>query len=335
MLISVAGQFCVDLVPRLSSARVEPGKLFDIGPLDIRLGGCVANTGLALRDLGADVELQAMIGDDPLGELAVKLLQAGGQVSARLTALPGVATSYTIVLEPGGADRTLWNHVGANARFDTAELVGDLLHLGYPPLIPAVLADGGAPLLSLFERARAAGMTTSLDFAFVDPESWLGTLDWPGLLGVMMAVTDVASPSVDDLRSMLGIEQPGSLDLADALCRDLIAAGAAVAMVTAGEHGLALRAAPAARLASGGRVLAALGPSWADAALTLPSIATHLVTSTGAGDAATAGLLCGLAEGLGPEASGRLAAATAAAVMSGRRPTPEVIAGLAPGLVRS
>lgn len=55
MLISVAGHFCVDLVPQLHSARVEPGQLIEVGPLDVRLGGCVANTGLALRDLGADV----------------------------------------------------------------------------------------------------------------------------------------------------------------------------------------------------------------------------------------------------------------------------------------
>lgn len=335
MFISVAGHFCVDLVPQLRTARVEPGQLIEVGPLDVRLGGCVANTGLALRDLGADVELQATVGDDPLGELAVNLLQQRGDVRGKVTRRQGAATSYSIVLEPGGADRTFWHHTGVNAGFD-AEAVrvdADLVHLGYPQLLPGALVDDAAPLVGLLQRARASGATTSLDFAVVDPTSPLGTLDWPRLLERLMAVTDVVSPSVDDLRSMLGIEQAGSLELADDLSRLLLRLGAAVAMVTAGEHGLALRTSSAARLAAGGRVLAALGEGWAGAALTLPSTATGSVTSTGAGDAATAGLLRGLAVGLAPNAAARLARATSAAVMAGRRPTPRVIANLDPSLL--
>lgn len=334
MFISVAGHFCVDLVPQLRTAQVEPGQLIEIGPLDVRLGGCVANTGLALRDLGADVELQATVGDDPLGEIAVSLLQRRGEVRRTVTRRQGAATSYSIVLEPGGADRTFWHHTGVNAGFDAeAVLVGaDLLHIGYPQLLPGAVADGASPLIGLLQRARTSGATTSLDFAVVDPTSPLGKLDWPELVDRLMAETDVVSPSVDDLRSMFGIRRAGSLELADDLCRRLLRAGAAVAMVTAGEHGLALRSAPTSRLAAGGRVLAALGAGWADVALTLPSTATRQVTSTGAGDAATAGLLCGLAFGLAPSAAARLARATAAAVMAGRRPTSEVIAYLDPSL---
>ncbi len=72
----------------------------------------------------------------------------------------GSATSYSVVVQPPGADRVFWHHTGANATYDGAglDVSGlDLLHLGYPALLPALLTDGGAPLAALLGRARAAG----------------------------------------------------------------------------------------------------------------------------------------------------------------------------------
>lgn len=297
------------------------------------LGGAVANTGLALRDLGCPTVLQAIIGDDGLGAAARYIL--GDLRADELIVRPDADTSYSIVLEPDGADRTFWHHTGVNASFDCTAVVleTDLLHLGYPQLLPSVMADEGAPLLDLLRRAGCAGITRSLDFAVVDPDSPVGKLDWPRLLPVILANTDVLSPSVDDLRSMLRITEPPTVELAAMLCQHMIAAGTAVAMLTAGDQGLALAVADADRLAAGGPVLAALGPDWPGAALQLPPLEppTH-VTSTGAGDAASAGLLRALLGGFSPAQALGLARATSAAIMSGQRPTPSVIANLAPDL---
>lgn len=315
--ISVTGHVCVDLVPGLTpAARFAPGQLIHTGPMDVRLGGAVGNTGRALLDLGADVTLQAVVGDDALADLADRLL--GDR--ARLRRLPGAATSYTLVLEPPGSDRTFWQFTGANARFDPTlvSVDTDLLHLGYPPLLPTSLADRAAPLRALFARAREAGVTTSLDLAVVDPQSPVAGHDWGAILDELLPLSDVVSPSVDDLVSMAGGEAGSSLESADAWCAWLLDHGVGVAMVTAGAAGLALRAAGRDRLVRGGRVLASVADAWAEAAVRLPARQAGDATSTGTGDAATAGALYGLAAGWGPGEAAELARSTAEAIRAGR-----------------
>lgn len=323
--ITVAGHLCVDLVPKLSAtARLAPGQLIQIGPMDARLGGAVANTGLDLLDLGANATLHAVLGDDALSVLLEHLL--GGRAEA--VRMVGETTSYSVVLEVGGADRTFWHHTGVNAKFDPA-LVGvdtDMLHLAYPPLLPGTLVDGAAPLCGLLARAKDAGATTSVDLAVVDPDSEIGSLDWPRILDRLLAVTDVISPSTDDLASMLGTADEPTLGLAEELCGYLLDRGAAVALVTAGAQGMVLRTANLERIQRGGRVLAALGHEWDSVTMRMPVEASvgH-ATSTGAGDAATAGLLHALAQGLGPQQAVDLAGTTSATIMAGKRPTPGLV----------
>lgn len=334
--ISVAGHFCVDLLPQLpAAARLAPGQLIDVGPLTVKLGGCVANTGLFLHDLGADVELQGTVGDDWLGKLAAQLLAAasGGRWTPEVVS--GAGTSYSLVLEPGGADRTFWHHTGVNALFDTewVRVGADLLHFGYPPLLPSVLADDAAPVVALFTRAHGADQTISLDLAVVDPDGPVGSLDWPALLDRILPLTDIISPSVDDLRSMYRVTEPGSLQLAEQFADDLVSRGAAIALVTAGEHGLVLRTAGPERLRDAGRAVRPLADAWSSArVIAEPARLGEHLTSTGAGDAASAGLLYAISAGVGPEQAVRLAAATSAAVMWGRRPTPDAVAAVEPFL---
>ncbi|MDO5285801.1 MAG: carbohydrate kinase family protein [Actinomycetia bacterium] len=316
--VAVAGHICVDVTPELpTGARIVPGQLIAVGPMAVRLGGCVANTGLALRALGSDATLQAVVGDDVLGGLIEQLLGDRGQV----TRLPGCTTSYSVVVEPPGQDRTFWHHTGANSHFDPdlVDVDADLLHVGYPPLLPGILVERAAPLCGLLDRARAAQATCSLDLAVVDRESDVGRLDWDDLLSQVLPRTDVASPSADDLASMLDPGAPPTLDRAEAWCDDLLRRGAAVAMVTAGANGLVLRSAGLDRVRAGGRVLAALGEEWDHALVRLPAVpSTSHVTATGAGDAASAGLVHALTLGCTPQGAAELAAETAATVMSGR-----------------
>ena len=337
--IVVAGHICLDLTPALGpGAARDPGRLIDVGPLRIGLGGCVANTGLALADLGADVSLHSTVGDDELGRIVADTIARRPGLTADLHVDRDHATSYSLVLEPDGHDRTFWHHTGANAVFTGEHLdVGDapLLHLGYPPLLPALLADGGAPLEAVLSRARARGATTSLDLAVVDPASAVGAVDWPGILKRAVAVTDVLTPSLDDLTSALGPTlgiPPLPAARAAGLYADLLLSwGAAVVAISAGSEGLLLRTAFASRLARGGRMLAPLADRWADVSLRVRPVAVPRVTTTnGAGDASTAGLLFALSRGSSPTLAAHLATGTAAAVIAGDRPTPTTLTSLLP-----
>ena len=65
----VAGHICLDITPMIpeqGSRRLQdilfPGSLLEVGEADIHTGGSVANTGLAMKILGADVMIQASKG---------------------------------------------------------------------------------------------------------------------------------------------------------------------------------------------------------------------------------------------------------------------------------
>jgi MFS superfamily sulfate permease-like transporter len=183
----------------------------------------------------------------------------------------------------------------------------------YAAMLPAIVADRAAPLRRLLEAASAGGATTSVDLAVVDPTSAVGGLDWHAILEAIAPATDVLTPSLDDLTSALAITETFSLELIDRLSRWLINAGVGVVAISAGRHGLFVRTAGAARLAAGGSALAAVSREWADHELQWAPVAVEtVVTTNGAGDAASAGLLYALAAGASVEAAGLLATAAAA-----------------------
>lgn len=335
--IAVAGHVCLDITPRLGVTTVlEPGRLFDVGPLAISLGGSVANTGRALVDLGTSVTPFASVGDDDFGRILLAKLNEQRFTEPKLSISPNLSTSYSLVFEKPGTDRTFWHHTGANDEFDGShvDIEGrDLLHVGYPPLLPGVVVDGGRPLHVLLRRARAAGATTSLDFAVVDPNSPVGSCDWADIFARVLPECDIASPSLDDLTSALRIDEPYSPELVERLANRMLSDGVAVAAISAGRHGLHVRTASAARLRAGGSLLAPLADMWADRSVTLPSVlAENPVTTNGAGDASTAGLLYAITRRATLEQAMALALTCSAVVISGKRPTASAVSTVDPSL---
>jgi sugar/nucleoside kinase (ribokinase family) len=306
----VAGHICVDLRPRLhGQAPIAPGLLSEVGPLAVAPGGCVGNTGLALAALGVPTRLVADVGDDELGRVLAELLAARG-ACADLAVVPGAATSYSVVIEPPGVDRSFWHHAGANAGFDGARVeVGGaaVVHIGYPTLLPGLARHGGAPLVELLRRFRAAGATVSIDLSTVADGH-----DWADVVSAALPHADVVTPSIDDLVSIFaGDAEPP--EWAEALVK----AGAAVALVTAGEQGMFLRTAGRERLEGAGGALWPLAQAWADAELWAPAPIVDVASTTGAGDAAAAGLLAGMLSCDGPEEALLLAVSAAASRITG------------------
>jgi sugar/nucleoside kinase (ribokinase family) len=299
--IQVVGHLCVDLRPALGSTAVAaPGELAVVGPMQITMGGAVGNCGRVLAELGARASLSACIGDDELGAMAVRLLGADHDLD--LQVVPGLATSYSIVVEPEGVDRSFWHHTGANAAFggECEVTATKLLHFGYPSLTPSMCADGGEPIVRLFERGHAQGIATSLDLAFVADNSPVRDVDWAVLLQNAVARTDLFCPSWDDLVSCLGLPSDPDDALVVEWANHFLDWGAGIVLITQGERGAYLRAAAADRLLP----FAACGidPSaWARTAAWQESEVLTSVTSTnGAGDAYKAAFLARLVEGDGP-----------------------------------
>ena len=153
MTLVVLGDLMVDVVARGS---LVPG---GDAPAQITVsgGGSAANVAAWAAALGAPVALVCNVGDDERGRTAVAELE-GVEVHARIDRERPTGTCVVLV-EPGG-ERTMLSDPGANDAPLPEIPLGDHLHVaGY-----ALVRDGPrASVLQAIERARAAGMTVSVD----------------------------------------------------------------------------------------------------------------------------------------------------------------------------
>src|SRR5690606_21497848 len=73
--IVAAGHICIDLIPNFGrraetfAELLQPGALVYTGNMAVSPGGSAANVGMALARLGAEVNIIARAGNDPLGDL--------------------------------------------------------------------------------------------------------------------------------------------------------------------------------------------------------------------------------------------------------------------------
>lgn len=319
MRFLVAGHLCLDVIPSLADEPGhDPGALYLIGSMQVRLGGAVHTTGAALATLGAEVLLAAAEGTDPLAVVQRDLLSRRGLDISRMVTVDS-STSYSIVLQPPGRDRTFWHHTGANDHFDGEglDLEGiDVVHVGYPNLLPALRAEHGMPLRRLFARAHAAGVVTSVDLAVEPP---VPSLDrpahaqmWRRFLERIAPETDILTPSIDDLESAVHWDLGAEAGALAEAARRLIDAGAAVVMVTGGAVGLHVATTPDAARFAGLPALAHLAES-AGESHHIPAVTPERIAgTTGAGDTATAAFLASLCGGGSTRQAGERAAELAA-----------------------
>ena len=289
----VAGHICLDIIPTFPShgATLEPGKLIKMGPATISTGGAVSNTGLALHRLGIRTQLMGKVGNDLIGRAILDFIGptlAGGMIVA-----PGETSSYTVVINPPGVDRTFLHCTGANDTFTAADidpqkLAGArLFHFGYPTLMQRIYNDGGRAMEQIFRQARAAGLTTSLDMSYPDPKSEAGQVDWSAWLQRVLPHVDIFLPSFDEMQLMLHT-QAGAPEIA----HQLGGWGAKIAGLKMGEKGLFVR--------------------WPDRELHVPCFKVNVAGTTGAGDATIAGFLAGYLRNLPADQTMTLAAAVGA-----------------------
>lgn len=331
--IIVSGHLCIDLIPDMHNVEREaltiPGLLSETGPITIGTGGAVSNTGLALHILGVDVGLMATVGGDLLGSAIIESVRERDPKLAQLiTVLPDEPSSYTVALSPQNADRMFLHCAGTNDIFNDTNIDFDrvasakIFHLGYPPLMRGLYINEGAALDTIYKRAKATGVVTSLDMARPDPAGPSGQVDWRPILKKTLPHVDVFVPSIEEIMFMLrradydawGVDILNRIDRAyvDDLAAELLDLGAAVAGLKLGDLGLYLRTAPAAVLRDRLGALPLDFDAWGDVQVYHPSFKVAVVGTTGAGDTAYAALLVGLLRGLNPEEALRMACGVAA-----------------------
>ncbi|MCS6836501.1 MAG: PfkB family carbohydrate kinase [Anaerolineae bacterium] len=330
--VIVAGHLCLDILPAMQhlqpSALASPGRLFEVGPLTFATGGAVSNVGLALRQLGVDVGLMAALGDDQAAQIIRAILKRYGVDDQTIRTHPQQTSSYSVVLAAQGQDRIFLHHTGNNAIFSAADIDEDrvaqarIFHLGYPPLLPALVTDKGAPLAEIFRRVKALGVVTSLDMAHPDPSGASGRVDWHAVLYKTLPHVDLFVPSMEETLFMLRrqdyeawqgqvLQRLSLLYLRD-LAEELLALGPCLVGFKLGEKGLYLRASDDEARLQALSTLPLDQAAWRGYEGYQPAYQVQVVGTTGAGDCCYAGLLCAMLHGLGPDESASLAAAVGA-----------------------
>ena len=226
--IVVAGHICLDITPVFSEGKSQsiskvlvPGKLIQMKDVNISTGGAVANTGLALKILGADVRLMGKIGVDEFGSVIRKKLKAYG-AEDDLIISEGESTSYSIVIAPPGTDRIFLHNPGANETFSSKDLDMNTIseaahfHFGYPTIMRSMYREGGRELAEMYRDIKGMGVQTSLDMAALDAETEAGRADWESILGEVLPFVDYFVPSIEELGYMLDREKYEAwLEMAD------------------------------------------------------------------------------------------------------------------------
>ena len=361
-----AGHLCLDIIPDLSASEPEqfrrafvPGRLVQVGDADFCTGGAVSNVGLGLHKLGIRTQLMGKVGDDTFGRVIRQFVEAHGPgLAGGMVVDSAASTSYTLVINPPGIDRFFLHFPGANDTFGAADVRYDLLrgarlfHFGYPPIMRLMYEDGGAQLVEVLRRAKATGVTTSLDTSLPDPASPAGRADWVAILEAALPHTDIFLPSVEEILFMLRRSlfdrlkgQAGGGDILSLITPQLLSdlgqamldMGVTIAGLKLGERGLYLCTGGRAAVAGLGRAAPAAPAAWADRELWSPCFRVDAVGTAGAGDATIAGFLAALLRGLGPEAAVNAAVAVgacnveAADTLSGIRSWEETMARMAGG----
>jgi len=279
MSILCVGQLVADIVVRPVDALPLAGRTDLVTDLELLAGGCAANTAGVLAKFGASVALVAVVGRDALGDAVLADLAAVG-VQTGPVVREQAPTSAAVVLASATGERSFFYRTGgneqlANRHVPDAALKGSaLVHVG------GAMKLVNLDLAELTRRAKSFGCRTSLD------------TDWD-VFGSWMRRLQGALPQIDFL--MTNAEEAAMLTGRQdcrAAAESLLAEGPEAVLVKRGACGslLATRA----------------------GMMEFPAFQVQVLDTTCAGDAAAAGFLFGVSQGLPLEESARLANAAGA-----------------------
>ncbi len=252
----------VDDVPRYESIAFEH--------VIVAPGGCGSNVAIGLRACAVDTALVARVGEDDAGDLVRRYWGRLGIDLRYIQSVPDLPTGTSIGLVDSHAQPRFIHTSGANATLTAADLnVDELISLGAQALhiggffvLPGLL-DGRLP--DMLANAHSAGLTVTLDVVR-SPRMKDPSLLWP-----CMPHLDVFLCNSEEARRLTGEELP------HVAARMLYARGSQAVIVKLGADGCWLESSH-----HSGKI---------------PGVLTHVVDTTGAGDAFAAGLIAALLEG--------------------------------------
>jgi sugar/nucleoside kinase (ribokinase family) len=275
----------VDALSGPISEYPVPGVVAQVNTKSIKFlaGGGAANTGSALGQMGITVAVFSKVGGDINGQFLRSELNRNEVDVAHIREAASESTPFTFVgVHPTG-DRSFIHTPGCNLTFSVKDLDLEALFackaLLYQDMWVLPKLDGpSAP--EVLSQAQKRGVTTLLDECY-------GLGPNRDVFEAALPFCDVVLPSYDDLRQLYPQLDPAGV------AAYLLHKGARRVVLKLGREGC-LVASP-------------------KNVVRLPSVATEIVDTTGAGDCFNAGFIAGLVNGLDDIEAAKVGAATAAA----------------------
>ncbi|MEO6719081.1 MAG: carbohydrate kinase family protein [Ferruginibacter sp.] len=171
--VIVVGELNVDLILNQLQSFPETGKEKLAENMALTLGSSSAIFASNLSSLGLKVSFVGKIGNDLFGNFCKDYLDEKGVDTSMLIQSDDLQTGATVVLN-FGEDRAMVTYQGAMKHLASPDITQEMLstarHLHFSSyfLQPGFKND----LHSLFEVAREAGLTTSLDVQWDPAEQW-------------------------------------------------------------------------------------------------------------------------------------------------------------------
>ncbi len=196
------GDTCVDLIvsggdilPRFGQAEQL------VGDYALEMGGSCCIFACQAARLGLRTAVLGRVGDAAFGRLVVRRLEACGVDTRHIAVDPALKTGLGIALCTGD-DRAILTYVGSISALQAGDvtdaLLGSARHLHYGSYY---LHSGLRPhAVDILGRARALGLTTSLD------TNWHPEAGWAGSVGEVLPLIDVFTPNEQEALHISGEE---------------------------------------------------------------------------------------------------------------------------------
>jgi sugar/nucleoside kinase (ribokinase family) len=169
----VVGELNVDLILQGYHSFPSPGREVLVDDFVMTLGSASAICAVGLARLGAPVAFLGVVGKDSWGEYCVQTMAKAGVDVSRVRHAADLKTGVTVSIT-SPHDRALVSFLGSIGAL-RGEDVPDAAFAGFDHLHVSsyFLQERLRPsLASVFARARAHGLTTSLDPGFDPSETW-------------------------------------------------------------------------------------------------------------------------------------------------------------------
>ena len=279
--VTIAGELNMDLILYgLPEVMPTERELLASG-FGITLGSSSAIVAHNLAALGVSVGFISLIGDDPLGSIALeRLAERGVDVSCVKRVFGGTSTGVTILL-PHGGKRHILTYLGTMSEMDATDLDLEYLassrhfHLSSLFLHKALQPD----LPGILRQLKSEGLSLSLD-TNDDPED-----KWGAPLDEVLGIVDIFLPNEDEACRITG--KPDAESAIEALAKRV-----PLVAIKCGKRGSLVEKA---------------GRRWF-----VPAQLVTPVDTIGAGDSFDAGFLAAYLRGEAPEACASFGNRTAA-----------------------